>query len=36
MANYTDDVKKLLELIGGRDNIQAVSHCMTRDRKSVV
>lgn len=32
MANYTDDVKKLLELIGGRDNIQAVSHCMTRMR----
>lgn len=32
MENYTDDVKKLLELIGGRDNIQAVSHCMTRMR----
>lgn len=32
MANYTDDVNKLLELIGGRDNIQAVSHCMTRMR----
>lgn len=32
MANYTDDVKKLLELIGGRDNIQAVSHCITRMR----
>lgn len=32
MANYTDDVKKLLELIGGRENIQAVSHCMTRMR----
>lgn len=32
MANYTDDVKKLLELIGGRENIQAVSHCITRMR----
>ena len=32
MAKYTDDVKALLELIGGKENIAAVSHCMTRMR----
>ena len=32
MGKYDNDVKRLLELIGGRENIQAVSHCMTRMR----
>ena len=32
MAKYTDDVKALLELIGGKENIAAVSHRMTRMR----
>lgn len=32
MGKYENDVKRLLELIGGKENIQAVSHCMTRMR----
>ncbi|HIW83191.1 MAG TPA: PTS system trehalose-specific EIIBC component [Candidatus Dorea gallistercoris] len=32
MSKYTEDVKELLELIGGKENISAVSHCMTRMR----
>ena len=32
MAKYENDVKQLLKLIGGKKNIQAVSHCMTRMR----
>lgn len=32
MGKYDKDVKKLLEFIGGRNNIKAVSHCMTRMR----
>ena len=32
MAKYENDVKQLLTLIGGKENIQAVSHCMTRMR----
>ena len=32
MANYQQDVRRLLECIGGKDNIEAVSHCMTRMR----
>lgn len=32
MAKYTSDVKALLRHVGGRENIQAVSHCMTRMR----
>lgn len=32
MAKYENDVKQLLKLIGGKENIQAVSHCMTRMR----
>lgn len=32
MAKYQDDVRVLLQVIGGRENIQAVSHCMTRMR----
>lgn len=32
MGKYADDVKELLELVGGKGNISAVSHCMTRMR----
>ncbi len=33
MANFSkDEVKKLLELVGGKENIVAVSHCVTRMR----
>ena len=32
MAKYDKDVKELLRLIGGKENIHAVSHCMTRMR----
>ena len=32
MGKYRDDVEQLLKLIGGKENIQAVSHCMTRMR----
>ncbi len=32
MGKYADDAKELLELVGGRENIAAVSHCMTRMR----
>ncbi len=29
MANFSkDEVKKLLELVGGKENIVAVSHCV--------
>ena len=31
MRKYENDVKRLLDLIGGKENIQAVSHCMTRN-----
>lgn len=32
MAKYQNDVRELLQYIGGKENIQAVSHCMTRMR----
>ena len=32
MGKYENDVKRLLDLVGGKGNIQAVSHCMTRMR----
>lgn len=32
MANFENDVKQLLEFIGGKENIKAVTHCMTRMR----
>ena len=32
MAKYQADVQTLLRAIGGRENIQAESHCMTRMR----
>ena len=32
MAKYTEDARKLLDLVGGKENISAVTHCMTRMR----
>ena len=32
MAKYTEDASRLLELVGGKENISAVTHCMTRMR----
>ncbi len=32
MSKYQKDVQALLEYIGGKENIRAVSHCMTRMR----
>jgi trehalose PTS system EIIBC or EIIBCA component len=32
MAKYQEDATQLLKLIGGKENIAAVSHCMTRMR----
>ena len=32
MGKYSEDAKELLHLVGGKENIAAVSHCMTRMR----
>ncbi|MGY5217448.1 PTS system trehalose-specific EIIBC component [Clostridium butyricum] len=32
MSKYSNDIRKLLDYIGGKDNIGAVSHCATRMR----
>lgn len=32
MGKFTEDAGKLLEYVGGRENIAAVSHCVTRMR----
>ncbi|MBD5462927.1 MAG: PTS system trehalose-specific EIIBC component [Lachnospiraceae bacterium] len=32
MGKYSEDAKELLQLVGGKENIAAVSHCMTRMR----
>lgn len=32
MGRYTENSKELLQLVGGKENIAAVSHCMTRMR----
>lgn len=32
MGKYQNDAARLLELVGGKDNIAAVSHCITRMR----
>ncbi len=32
MGKYAEDSKQLLGLVGGKENIAAVSHCMTRMR----
>ena len=36
MGKYAEDVKQLLRLVGGKENIAAVSHCMTRMRFALV
>ena len=36
MGRYEADAKELLRLVGGRENIAAVSHCMTRMRFALV
>ena len=30
MSKFTKDATDLLEYVGGKENIQAVSHCVTR------
>ena len=32
MGRYVEDAKELLRLVGGKENVAAVSHCMTRMR----
>ena len=32
MSTYKDEAKALLAYVGGKENIAAVSHCMTRLR----
>ena len=32
MGKYAEDAKELLQLVGGKENVAAVSHCMTRMR----
>ncbi len=32
MSKFANDAKKLLEYVGGKDNIRAVTHCVTRMR----
>lgn len=32
MGKFTEDAKNLLEYIGGKNNIKAVTHCVTRMR----
>ena len=36
MGKYEADAKELLKLVGGKGNIAAVSHCMTRMRFALV
>ena len=36
MGKYEEDAKQLLRLVGGKENIAAVSHCMTRMRFALV
>ena len=32
MGKYAEDARELLQDVGGKENIAAVSHCMTRMR----
>ena len=32
MGKYAEDARELLQYVGGKENIAAVSHCMTRMR----
>lgn len=36
MGKYAEDARQLLRLVGGKENIAAVSHCMTRMRFALV
>lgn len=36
MGKYAEDARQLLQLVGGKENIAAVSHCMTRMRFALV
>lgn len=36
MSKFTEDAKLLLEYIGGKDNIKAVTHCVTRMRFALI
>lgn len=36
MGKYAEDAKQLLRLVGGKENIAAVSHCITRMRFALV
>ena len=36
MSKYQNDAVKLLELVGGKENINAVTHCLTRMRFALV
>lgn len=36
MGKYAEDAKQMLHLVGGKENIAAVSHCMTRMRFALV
>lgn len=36
MGKYQDEAKKLLELVGGKENIVSVTHCATRMRFALV
>jgi len=36
MGKYEEDAKQLLHLVGAKENIAAVSHCMTRMRFALV
>ncbi len=36
MGKYQDEAKKLLELVGGKENIASVTHCATRMRFALV
>ena len=36
MGKYEEDAKQLLRLVGAKENIAAVSHCITRMRFALV
>jgi len=35
MGKYAEDAKELLRLVGGKENIAAVSHCMRAECSTV-
>ena len=36
MGKFTEDAGKLLELVGGKENVAALTHCVTRMRFTLV